>query len=60
MKSLDNHANVRIFNLSGAMVYNSTMETTEHFIDVSTWVPSIYLLECQGADGVYRQKLVKN
>jgi len=59
-KSLDKPANVRIFNLSGAMVYNSTMETTEHFIDVSTWVPSVYLLECQGADGVYRQKLVKN
>ncbi len=59
-KSLDNPAIVRIFNLSGSMVYNATMETTEHLIDVSSWVPSVYLLEWHRAEGVYRQKVIIN
>jgi bilirubin oxidase len=59
-KSLDNPAIVRIFNLSGAMVYNATMESAEHLIDVSSWVPSVYLLEWHRAEGVYRQKVIIN
>lgn len=47
---------VRIFNLSGGIVYSS--KDANEAIQVRTWTPGIYFIELQSKSGIYKGRLL--
>ncbi|MEO0472414.1 MAG: T9SS type A sorting domain-containing protein, partial [Bacteroidota bacterium] len=50
---------IRILNLNGKPVLESTVGSYQHQQDLSRLATGLYLIEVQTSEGVWRQKLIK-
>jgi hypothetical protein len=50
---------VSLFDLSGALLYETSLSVDEYSIDLSSFKRGIYILEVESSKGIHKKKIIK-